>query len=168
MLQRSSSLIADFSHTILQMLEEGHHLSLPISVAWFYKCFDEHHLWLPSSVTRLDDSTNDRHHLSRSLSLSLIADFRSTIPRFYNCFNDHHIETWRKQRMESDPKCRFPGRIESNSKITARQTDGFSCCLIPQWYFLQEQTFLANTENFRKLIIREISNQFFSRLKKLI
>jgi len=67
-----------------------------------------------------------------SLSLSLIADFRSTIPRFYNCFNDHHIETWRKQRVESHPKCCFPGRIESNSKITARQTGGFSHCLIPQ------------------------------------
>jgi hypothetical protein len=28
--------------------------------------------------------------------------------------------------------------------------------------------FLADTENFRKIKIREISNQFFSRLKKLI
>lgn len=144
------------------------------SVTWFYKCFKRIIIYPFQSRDSTNASTiiisdcrvqsHDSTILQKIaiISLSLIADFRSTIPRFYNCFNNHHIETWRKQRMESDPKCRFPGRIESNSKITATQTDGFCYCFDSAVILLEEQTssFSWQIRRIFEIFLKKYSRKF--------
>jgi len=77
MLQGSSSLIADFSHTILQMLQRSSSL-MPISVALFH---DFTNASRGSTSVIADFSRVILQMLQRSSSL--IAEFSHTIPRFY-------------------------------------------------------------------------------------
>jgi hypothetical protein len=93
MLRRSSSLIAEFSHTILQTIVIIS-LSLSLSISF------------PISEAPFQDST--------TASMIIILKHEGN-------------KEWNPTQSAV-----FQVELKANSKITARQTDGFCSCLIPQ------------------------------------